>query len=139
MEKLMSAAEAQARIEREADERAIQDTRHVEKIDVGQVVRQGDIYIHRVAATHGHGKELKTRQLAIGETMGSRHIAEAPCAVYAGITPPEWAPRALLGPCIESEGRFTVGHPEHAHVSLPPGRYQVTHQLDAATQQRVAD
>jgi hypothetical protein len=64
---------------------------------------------------------------------------EGAAEVYLGTTPPEWAKRALLGPMFRLFSRGTVTHPEHAHISLPAGTYQVTHQMDARTLQRVRD
>ena len=140
MPKFPSAVEAQETIVRAAKSKAVQEIRRIEKIEPGQVVRQGDIYIHRVAATHRHGKASKSRQLAMGETMGSRHIAEAPCKVFTGTTLPEGCnDRTFLGPMVKSDERFTITHPEHAHVDLPAGTYQITHQMDARSLQRVQD
>lgn len=128
------------RIEREAVANKVAETRVVKTIDVGQVVRQGDIYVHRVAAAHKRGRALTDRQLAVGATQGSRHVAEAPARVFEGTTAPEWCqPGALLGPCVVARRRLTISHPEHAHLSLPAGTYQVTHQRDARTGGRVQD
>ena len=33
----------------------------------------------------------------------------------------------------------TVTHPEHAHMVLGPGCWQVTHQMDARSRERVQD
>lgn len=114
------------------------EVRLIESIEVGQVVRQGDIYIHRVDDAHPRGKVTQNRQLAIGTTQGSRHVAESG-SVFAGTTAPSWAPAALLGPCVESTERIQISHPEHAHIDLPRGTYQITHQMDARTLERVAD
>jgi hypothetical protein len=134
------AAQAFSEIAAKADEAAINSARVVHKMGVGQTVRQGDIYLHRVKDGHAHGRKLKSRQLALGNTMGSRHMAGAPATVYDGTTLPEWCDRrTFMGPLIMSVERFTVTHPEHAHVELPPGCYQVTHQMDARTMERVRD
>ena len=136
----LSAVEAHETISREAKEKAVQEVRRVEKIEIGKAVRQGDIYLHRVAAKHPRGKASKSRQLAIGDTMGSRHIAEQPAKVFVGTTLPEGCDAStFLGPLVEGDERFTVTHPEHAQVSLPAGTYQVTHQMDARSLQRVQD
>jgi len=138
--KTKTVIEAHEEIERLAKENAVPEVRRIEGIEIGKVVRQGDIYLHRVDEKHARGNRLKSRQLALGNTMGSRHIAEAPAKVFEGTTLPEWCDRrTFLGPLIESSKRFTVTHPEHAHVDLPPGCYQVTHQMDARTMERVKD
>lgn len=137
--KVHDAVTAQEFIQDKAKELAVQDKRAVVEIAIGKVVRQGDIYIHRVPNDHERGLELKTRQLALGESMGSRHIAEAPAKVCEGTEAPDWARTELLGPCIVSDLPFTISHPEHAHIHLPAGVYQVTHQMDARTKKRVID
>lgn len=127
----------------QAAELADATTREVDAIEIGKAARQGDIYIHRVADNHPRGAMRKgpdARKLAIGESVNSRHIAEAPAICYEGTTlPGDCDPRTFLGPCIVSPDRFMVTHPEHAAKSLPGGTYQVTHQMDARTLDRVAD
>lgn len=137
---VMTAAEAHEQIERLAKTNAVPEVRKVRAIEVGKVVRQGDIYLHRVEPTHLKGKRRKDRQLALGNTMGSRHVAEGSAECFEGVQLPSWCDeRTFLGPLIKSEKRFTISHPEHAHVELPAGTYQVTHQMDARTMERVRD
>lgn len=123
-----------------AAESASSDVRVVNP-EVGQVVRQGDIYIHRVPDGHRHGAHLEHRQLAVGTSMGARHIVamDSPVSMFVGTMRPAWALGALLGPCVVATGSWKVNHPEHANCVLPAGLYQVTHQMDALTLQRVAD
>jgi glucose/arabinose dehydrogenase len=116
----------------------IEDVRFIKKMEIGQVVRQGDIYIHKVEDTHKHGKEVGNK-LAMGASKGSRHVAESPARCYQGTSLPSYAKEAFLGPLVKSDTRFTVSHPEHADVSRSGGCYQITHQLDARTLQRVRD
>ena len=140
MNETKNAMNVHEKIIRKADELAINSPRIVHKMAIGQVVRQGDIYIHRVAEDHPCGDKLDSRQLALGNTTGSRHIADAPAKVFIGTTTPAWCnAQTFIGPCVVSEKRFPVSHPEHAHIELPAGRYQITHQLDAASRQRVED
>lgn len=123
----------------ESAESNIQDERFIKTMKVGEVVRQGDIYIHKVAANHKRGNRQTHNQLAQGTSKGSRHMAESPAICYEGTTLPSYAKEAFLGPMIESTQRFTISHPEHAHISLGAGCYQITHQMDARTLQRVRD
>ena len=134
----VTAIEAHRKIE-QAALAADGDTREVKAITPGEVVRQGDIYIHRVKADHPHGKAVESRQLAVGTNQNARHIAEAPAKIYEGTTAPEGVITRLLGPCIIADKPVRVSHPEHAHVTLPPGAYQITHQMDARTLERVRD
>lgn len=116
-------------------------TRIVDKFEVGKVAMQGDIYLHMVPANHKHGERTTSNQLAIGTGMGSRHCAEGEeIEIYEGTTAPEWAdPGIFLGNCIVAKSPLKITHPEHAHHLLPPGTYQVTHQMDLRTRQRVLE
>jgi hypothetical protein len=125
-------------IEQSAATKNDTETRFIKKIDLNQVVRQGDIYIHKVATDWKVGKPV-SNQLAMGSTKGSRHFAESPAKCYEGVDAPQYMTNTLLGPVIQSTDRFTISHPEHAHISLPAGTYAVTHQMDARTLRRVQD
>lgn len=153
MTKAQSAAEAIEKVERCAESNVVESTRVYDLVTVdgqpylknradGKVARahrQGDIYIHAVPAAWPRGAEVGG-QLATGQSKGSRHMALAPAKCYAGTQLPGYVqPGWFMGPMVESSERFTVSHPEHAHVSLPPGCYQTTHQMDDATRQRVQD
>jgi len=138
----MNTMEAVQRVEHGA-KLADQTPRIIEQIEVGQVVRQGDIYLHAVTNNYPRGA-IRTgevaRQLALGSNMNARHVAESPAVVYEGTALPEWcAAGTFMGPLVESDAPFTVSHPEHAAICLPRGTYQVTHQMDARTLERVRD
>lgn len=114
--------------------------RKIKHIKVGQYGRQGDILIHRVPDNHAHGELAKTNQLAIGITQGSRHMACGKMRVYEGTAlPPTCALGTFLGPCIVAEEEFWIEHPEHAWHYYPAGVYQVTHQTDVRTRERMRD
>lgn len=138
MNKSASVKEVIETITTEAQVKKSQEVRVVESMAIGKVVRQGDIYLHRVSDDHLHGAPAP-RQLVQGFTQGSRHVAEAPAQVFEGKQAPEWAPRALVGPVIVTRNRLRVTHPEHAWVDLPVGTYQVTFQRDARTNEAVRD
>lgn len=113
------------------------EPRFVRTCPVGEVAcRQGDIYLWRLPEIPKGCKPRSDRQLALGKTVGSRHVCEAGPKLY---DLPAGSANALLGPVIEAPERFTVTHPEHAHISLPSGTYQVGYQLDMRTQRAVAD
>lgn len=138
---VQTAERVHSQIVSEASQRAAPGVRVISSIKVGQVVRQGDIYIHRVGSNHSRGAVARSRQLAVGTTQGSRHVAELPAIVYEGSERPKWCTGQLLGPLfvVPAGQRCVVSHPEHAHVDLPAGTYQVTHQMDARTLDRVRD
>jgi len=121
----------------------LKEARVIDSIEVGQFVRQGDVYIQRIAKAD-NWKATLNRQLAPGTTLGSRHTVDSSVTVLAN---PRGArverlgnDRArCLGPQLISESRFTVSHPEHADMSLPGGCYQIMFQVDSQSMQRVKD
>ena len=131
---------------KEISEKAVrlnkQDRRIVKDIPIGKAIRQGDLYVHRVSDKHDIGEQLDIRQIADGTSIGSRHILIGDVKVYQGKALPSYInQRWPLGYCFDvgQEGA-TITHPEHAHIELcVPGRYQVTHQMDMQTMQRVSD
>lgn len=139
-----SAAEAVEKITKSVPDHAV---RVVDSIEVGDVVHQGDVYVHRVEDSHPRGESIGTRQVAVGSTVGARHVADGDgVEVLAGKSLPSWvrcAPdvpeSAYLGPVIVAPKGLTLTHPEHAHHVLPSGTYQVTYQVDPVAQRRVRD
>jgi len=130
----------------EAQRTADAERRTARRLEIGHAIHQGDVYVHRVADDHPRGPAQGTRQVAVGQTVGARHIAEGPVQVCAGVAlppgvvAPTWTtPEALLGPVVVASGPWTLTHPEHAHHALPAGTYQVTYQADYQTQRRVLD
>lgn len=108
--------------------------------DGKRIMQQGDIYIHPVAADHPRGAPIANRQLAEGNTKGSRHILEGGVQVFAGTTRPTYVPeRFPLGPCFVVAESAHLTHPEHAWLAMGAGTYQVTYQLNALTGRAVED
>ena len=125
---------------------ATNDVRIIDKIEVGQAVRQGDVYITRIESfVKKDYKPTSETKLAPGNTPGSRHFIEQTSGIKV------WASNKTenivsnnsgfycLGPVIEAATSFKVTHPEHAHFYLPEGTYQVSYQVDPATMRRVLD
>ena len=121
-----------------AAKKADATVRNIRTFPVGKHVRQGDVYLCRVEDGAKFGKERGTRQVAVGTTVGSRHVAEGRLTVYESVGFQRFEPQ-FVGPVVVAEERWTLTHPEHAHVSLPAGCYQITHQTDARTMSRVQD
>lgn len=119
------------------------ETRIIDSITVGEHVRQGDLYLERIAKADTRWRSTTNRQLAPGVSTGSRHVAEGAVAVSVSpeANPIDRSGRVprLLGPQISAKEAFTVTHPEHAHMRLPPGDYQVLYQLDYQRQRAVRD
>lgn len=104
------------------------ELRFVRTVSEGDEIRQGDIYLYPVNSRPDNLKAEQTlnRQLAPGESKGSRHIVDS--AKVQIFDKKDSGP--LDGPTIIAEERFVVTHPEHADVSCPAGIYNVTYQRD---------
>jgi hypothetical protein len=132
---------------REFAESPVKDTRTIEQMGVGEWVRQGDVYIERINEANPGWKQTNNRQLAIGTTMGSRHVIDRAHDVVVLVGPNNGkvarnsglSTAVCIGPQIVAEARFVVSHPEHADFDLPAGTYQVRFQVDPQSQQRVQD
>jgi len=129
-----------------AASKACPELRDNSDIKIGEVIHQGDVYLHAVADTHPRGELLGTRQVAVGNTVGARHIVEGNVKVYAGVKYPNWVkdpegsqPNAILGPVVVVESEAVLTHPDHAHHTLRVGLYQVTYQYNPRTMRTVQD
>lgn len=133
-----------ARAVRDAATMPLTELRHIAIIAIGEHVRQGDLYIVRIEAC-SDWKPSKNKQLAPGETQGSRHMLDGPAVMLENPngaqvrTNRRTGAFSCPGPQIQARGRFTVTHPEHADFSLPAGSYQVYFQVDGQSQRRVLD
>ena len=110
------------------------------------VLQQGDVYLHCVESTHPRGKETGQRQVAVGSTVGARHVATGPVRVFEGRQLPACVNPALdvpdaeyLGPVVVADDEWTLEHPEHAAHTCPAGTWQVTYQVDPVERRRVLD
>lgn len=142
MPKLLALTE----VEKIANTKPDPTVRLARRLDIGQAIHQGDVYVHRVKDDHPRGEPLGTRQVAVGTTVGARHFAEGPLTVYAGKQLPEWVTPGedyetadYLGPVVVASEEWVLTHPEHAHHQLPKGTYQVTYQINETTKKRVVD
>lgn len=120
----------------------LQETRFIDSMEIGEWVRQGDIYLEKIESKPFGCLSKTQMQLAPGKSQGSRHILQSG-NVYAHPKEGQIEMREALhycyGPVIESKEHLLVTHPEHAHISLPPGCYQVSYQVDTQQMKRVAD
>lgn len=102
---------------------------------VGDVLRQGDLYVVRVHELPARKTKRKNRQLADGDTQGSRHVLRGKCGLFdvrAGDVDAllKKADRRFdvrdyqVGPAFETTEAITIEHPEHGHRTLTePGCY----------------
>lgn len=121
------------------------EVRVIADMKIGQVVRQGDIYIERVPAIEGKGKRVASRQLAPGTSKGSRHIVAESDSVTLWESKPALNGKAAfqVGAAIEAHGDVVVTHPEHAWMKIVGDKvkrfYQVWFQADFARKERAKD
>lgn len=119
--------EIQKEIKQDAETNCDEDNRIIDKIEVNQFIRQGDIYLTRIDKMP-EGKVINELQLAPGTTKGSRHILSQD---FVGrVIMPDTKESELEGPSIEAKEGFTLTHPEHANFKMPSGNYRVTYQRD---------
>lgn len=120
-------------------------------LSVGDVVRQGDLYLVNIGDTPTKGEVSNDRQLAVGNTIGARHIAEGSCIVRRGPETVEAlhglggahaaVPVELVGGSLEIRGKTTITHPDHGHKTFnEPTNVVWYHQrMFAKEVRRVAD
>jgi hypothetical protein len=119
--------------------------RVITNMKIGEVVRQGDIYIERIPAITAKGKPVKSRQLAPGTTKGSRHIVDESPSVTLWESKPRLEGKAAfqIGPAIEAKCDFSITHPEHAWIKFVVGKatqfFQVWFQADFVRKERARD
>ena len=125
--------------------RHMPEVRVISDMKIGEVARQGDIYIERISSIRGKGASVKSRQLAPGTTKGSRHIVDESPAVTLWASSPSLDNKAAfqVGPAIEAKGDFSITHPEHAWLKFAVGNgvhyFQVWFQADYARKERARD
>jgi hypothetical protein len=112
-----------------------QETRKFpEAASPGDAFRQGDIYVTLLDSVPKGVVLTKSpsSQLAIGDTQGSRHCIDniGNCTVYTN------NPGMLNGPIIQVNKPVTITHPEHGHVELGCGIYEVTYQRNLDSEER---
>lgn len=117
----------------------------------GDVSHQGDLIIVGIARLPGSAKPRANRQLADGNTQGSRHILERGDVFDASVTEvaalikeatkcdvdPNYIGPVFLSPSDPTPHDLT--HPEHGHQGFPPGQVcAVVYQrnLDAEERER---
>lgn len=123
-----------------------ESVRVTRRMEIGSVDRQGDVYVARVADDHPRGTETGVRQVAVGSTVGARHVTAGRVKVYEGRQLPDFVkpyrdvpPDAYLGPVVVADEPWMLTHPEHADHQLPAGTFQVTYQVDPVEARRVLD
>lgn len=105
-------------------------TRTFTDFPVGEVSHQGDIIIVSIAGVPAGAKPRKNRQLAEGNTQGSRHVldrgevfdcnaAEVSHAIHRATGGKGNPDAKYIGPVFK--GPAYLSHPEHGHQEFPAG------------------
>ncbi len=145
---ITTAKTAYKKVVKEAEKIKNADPATIETMSLGDTMRQGDIYITRIDASKLKIKPIASRQLAPGETQGSRHIAVGDCtigeadaakvtAILNKLIPATNGQTLFIGPIIRATGPVTIEHPEHGHRTLPgESDYAVVYQRTWANEIR---
>lgn len=153
---MKTAQEVVEKIMAEASVNTEHELKTIKEAKIGDIIRQGDIYIHFVGKDHPKGAIRKDHQLAPGFSKGSRHVADKSVEVFDGVRAPEsWRKKMqanfptlrievmekeLIGPRLHFKERALITHPEHADISIPAGSdCQVIYQLNPRTMKRSQD
>ena len=98
---------------------------------LGDVVRQGDLYLTVIEVLPPSAKKVKEKQLAPGTTQGSRHVASAQLyevdkreiaeAIVKANLKASMDVERFVGPVVVFDKASPVTHPEHGWVTMPAG------------------
>ena len=111
-----------------------------------EAIRQGDIYITRLdGMPQGNHKLFGSRQLAEGNTKGSRHVIREQSDVK--IYSPEgmnindagdFVGSVLQGPVIDAPNGFYLEHPDHGDIDMRQGGvFRITYQRTFSHEQEI--
>lgn len=101
----------------------------------GKQVRQGDVYLRRHPVDYPRTSfyEVPERQVAPGNTVGSRHVLRAGTAKLMRPTKAD----PLAGGLIYAPDGFYLEHPKHGDFDIRvPGCYEISFPQDLAAAQR---
>jgi len=115
------------------------DPQTIEVMYPGDAFRQGDIFIVMLESLPEAATKMDApegRQVAPGNTRGSRHCVEATDDVtfYRVFDGDDLSDTIVDA----SSAGFTLRHPEHADVTVPCGTYRIVHQQNERNE-RVLD
>lgn len=115
------------RVRERAESIKSDDARKIEVMDIGDELRQGDVYVTRIEGVPrgADAVEHPSSQMAPGATQGSRHTLRSLDGVTVYRMP---SAGPLDGPVIDLRGPVWLDHPEHGNRRLPAGVYAITYQ-----------
>lgn len=145
--KTRTAKAAYAAVMKSAESIRNADAATIETVSAGDVVRQGDVYVIALDSIPAMASAYPGRQLAPGNTQGSRHTAQGECELFTPVEqltlgilgrliPASKGQQHFLGPVVKAAAPWTIAHPEHGDRTLPAGTYLVTYQRAWAQEMR---
>lgn len=130
----MTTAKAFSEVKKAAEKIKNDEQQVVGTVSLGDVVRQGDLYLVAIGKADGIPRELiADRQLAPGTSQGSRHILEGEVFLFRAKSPQQVADLVnrlvkgatvqaeLIGPMFFTGEGCELTHPEHGNFLLPAG------------------
>lgn len=112
----------------------------LEDLPVGKAFAQGDVAILALDKLPSGAQKIdmpSSGQVAPGNTKGSRHCIAQPDHMHVDLYRVSDSDN-LSDLCIVAKKPWTLEHPEHAHVTCPPGVYRFLHQQNEQ-RERVRD
>lgn len=97
---------------------------------VGDLHWQGDLGLLKIESIP-EGREsvsIPDGQLAEGQTRGSRHVIRHDHMGHVEFFKSDDNP--LNGPVVHAKAPVEVTHPDHGHVTVPAGVYQIRYQRE---------
>lgn len=145
--KAMTAQRAMKDVQVEAEMIRNDETAVIGTVSVGDVVRQGDLYLVVIERLPEKKTPTGNKQLAPGTSQGSRHVLVGECRVFdpdkdESLELINEAAKGLkvsvelIGPVFESKAEIEVDHPEHGNRIIPAGAYAVVYQRAFAEEVR---
>lgn len=148
--KTLTAQKAIAAVQTAAEQIRNDETAAVGTVSVGDVVRQGDLYVVAIGGLPATLRPIAERQLAPGISQGSRHILKGECEIFEpdkqhamALIVRALAPKkvelheVLIGPVFRTIGEVEIDHPEHGNRVLPAGEcFAVVYQRALADEVR---
>lgn len=145
---MLSAEKALKSVQSSAEQVRNDETAVVGTMSLGDVVRQGDLYVIAVESIPKEAKLTKERQLVPGSTQGSRHTIKGKCSVFTVNAESAMAViheavgrelelhSQLIGPMFRCQQPVELDHPEHGNRVLPAGSYATVYQRAFAEEVR---
>lgn len=108
---------------------------------VGDIHWQGDLGILKIESVPADRERMDVPdgQLAEGQTRGSRHVVRQDHMAHVEFFKSD--SHSLNGPVMVAKAPTEITHPDHGHVTVPPGVYQIRFQREqtAASFRRLVD